>query len=166
MAAKKKEKKYAMEYGEKLSAALKELAIDPKEFAKRLSVPPDLVERWKRGAETRISFVQMEEIPRFLEEKSVWEGYRHLSADTFGRLLNDLLTGLPDMTPESFAKLSGRPEKTIIQYLNGDVPTSAREQWTILKYCYREYRRLADSLPFPGFGEWIADLRENRDIFR
>ena len=161
-----KEKKYAMRYGEKLSAALKELAIDPKEFAKRLSVPPDLVERWKRGEETHISFVQMEEIPRFLEEKSVWKGYRHLPADAFGRLLSSLLSGIPDMTPESFAKLSRRPEETIVRYLSGDVPTSTEEQWKILESCYREFRRQAYPLPFPKLDEWIAGLRENEDIFR
>lgn len=156
-----KEKKYAMRYGEQLSAELKELDIDPKEFAKRLSVSPDLVERWRRGEETRISFVQMEKIPRFLEEKSVWEGYRHLSAAAFGHLLHDLLDELPDMTPENFAKLSGRPEKTIIRYLNGDVSTSTKEQWTILKCCYREFRRLAHPLPFPPFDEWITGYYKN-----
>ncbi len=163
---KKKEREYAMRYGEKLSARLEELAVDRKEFAKELSVPPDLVDRWRRGEETRISFVQMEEIPRFLEKRSVWKGYRHLPAAVFGRLLNDLLAELPDMTPESFAKLSGRTEKTVVQYLSGDVNTSTREQWEILKYCHREFRRRADPLPFPEPGEWIAGLSENKDIFR
>lgn len=155
---KNKERKYAMRYGEELNARLEELCIDRKEFAKKLSLPPDLVERWRRGEETAITFVQMEEIPRFLEERSVWQGYRHMPAAGFGRLLHKLLTELLHMMPEKFAELSGRTESSILRYLSGDAATSVREQWEILRYCYRAYRKMPDPLPFPTFNQWLESV--------
>ncbi len=158
---KRKEREAAARYGEELFARMKDLGVDPREFAKELSVSPEQMERWRRGEETVISFALAEEIPRFLEKKSLWQGYRHMPADEFGELLEKLLLQLPHMTPEGFAKRCFRTEEAIAQYLKGGC-ASTREQWEMLRYCHREYRKLAGSSPFPELEEWIRGLRDGR----
>lgn len=117
-------------YSEYLFRKLKELHVTQEELAQVIDRKQKTVSRYVNG-ETLPDPAMREKIEAYLDSKSVYNGYRHMPANHFAKLLSSLLAEFKgEITQAQLAERIGKHQKNISLYtcMDGEKPDPQTQQ--------------------------------------
>lgn len=126
-----------LSYGEALQKTLKELHITQAELAKALGINPRLISRYVQE-ETMPSKETRQAIAAFITEHSTYCGYQRMTAETFRRVLQDLLNEFQgEITQRQLGEAIGKTQNKICYYTSGEEIPDTKLQYELLMGIYQ-----------------------------
>lgn len=141
-------------YSEYLFRKLKELHITQEELAQVIDRKQKTVSRYVNG-ETLPDPAMREKIEAYLDSKSVYQGYRHMPANHFAKLLSSLLAEFKgEITQAQLAERIGKHQKNISLYtcMDGEKPDPQTQQAILQVFYELSLSKSGKYISGPHFG--------------